>query len=586
MPRLLSPCPICEKPLVLKGECLIGSDVFREYKCGHSFYEQITDVAKLGGNPKIRFTKSLNEKKEAFPFQVEGLEFIAKSGYNCLIADPMGLGKTIQALLAARNGGFKRILVLCKASCGYQWFEESKEWYSQDLWSAFLINGTKSFIPPGFGVYIMSMDTMSRFVNNKEKFRELKDLDFDMLIVDECHSFKNPDSARSQALVAFLQDISHTEIDRVLRLNCPMCRHSWTETAKIKINLRDNKSSATMRHYTHCNKCASSFSQSAQKDVLDETERKKLGLILLSGTPIKNRADEYFIPLNLLRPGVFTSLTQFRRQWLQQDPYSGKYNRFLPYKFDEFEYQTRNFIIRREKNQVLSLPPFRRSFETILIEDPQAKTAYNKEVTNLVNAGLCPNLAWLDIQEHFMTLKRIIGMAKVPFAIEYVDVFLDTVEEEKIAIGIHHDAVRDALYYAFQERGFNPLKLSGEDNPEKKNQVVKEFTNNPQRRILIVNSIAGGVGLNLQACNNLLGLEREWNAADEEQVEGRFNRPGQTRPVLAEWMNAKGTIDTLYSHPMIEDKRNICGETLDKWDIRGNKDALRDLVDQLGSHKL
>ena len=585
MPRLLSPCPICEKPLILKGETAIGQEIFREYKCGHAFYE-IPDPPAQPGSENPVYTKSLNEKKEAFPFQVEGLEFVAKSNYNCLIADPMGLGKTIQALLAARNGGFKRILVLCKASCGYQWFEESKEWFANGIWSAFLINGTKAFVPPGFQVYIMSMDTMSRFVNNKEKFKELKALDFDMLIVDECHSFKNPDSARSQALVAFLQDISHTEIDRVLRLNCPMCRHSWTETAKIKINLRDSKSPATVRHYTQCPQCGGSLAQSAQKDVLETEDRKKLGLILLSGTPIKNRADEYFIPLNLLRPGVFTSLTQFRRQWLQQDPYSGKYNRFLPYKFDEFEYQTRNFIIRREKNQVLSLPPFRRSFETILIEDPRAKAAYNKEVTNLVNAGLRPNLAWLDIQEHFMTLKRIIGMAKVPFAIEYVDLFLDTVEKEKIVIGIHHDAVRDNLYLAFQERGFNPLKLSGEDNAEKKNQIAKEFTNNPQRRILIVNTLAGGVGLNLQVANNLLGLEREWNAADEEQLEGRLTRPGQTLPVLAEWMNAKGTIDTLYSHPMIEDKRNICGETLDKWDIRGNKDALRDLVDQLGSHKL
>ena len=582
MPRLLSPCPICEKPLVLKGECAIGAEVFREYKCGHAFYEQETSVAEQGG---IRFTKSLNEKKEAFPFQVEGLEFIAKSGYNCLIADPMGLGKTIQALLAARNGGFKRILVLCKASCGYQWFEESKEWYSQDLWSAFLISGTKSFIPPGFSVYIMSMDTMSRFVNNKEKFKEIKALDFDMLIVDECHSFKNPDSARSQALVAFLQDISHTEIDRVLRLNCPMCRHSWTETAKIKINLRYNESSATMRHYTHCNKCASSFSQSAQKDVLDETERKKLGLILLSGTPIKNRADEYFIPLNLLRPGVFTSLTQFRRQWLQQDPYSGKYNRFLPYKFDEFEYQTRNFIIRREKNQVLSLPPFRRAFETILIDDPKIKLAYNQELAKLAYNAAKSNLSFFDVQENLMTLRRITGMAKTQFAIEYVDVFLDTVEKEKIAIGVHHEGVRDRLYYALQERGFNPLKLSGEDNAERKNQIVQDFTRDPQKRVLVVNMLAGGVGLNLQVCNNVLILERQWNAADEEQFEGRFHRQGQVAPVLAEYMIAKGTIDEYFS-ALVENKRQVCGETLDGWDFMSDSNALRDLVDQTVSHKL
>jgi SNF2 family DNA or RNA helicase len=582
--RLLTPCPLCTKPLELKSQVSVGAESLNTYKCGHSFIEETNLVDLLNETTKKNYA-SLTGKKSAFPFQVEGVDFVEKSGYNCLIADPMGLGKTIQAFLAAREGGFKRILVLCKASCGYQWFEESKEWYAQGLWSAFLVKGTSSFLPPSFNVYIMSMDTMSRYAKNKDKFKELKSLDFDLIIVDECHSFKNPESSRSQALVAFLQDISHTEIDRVLRLNCPMCRHTWTENTKIKINLRDAKSSATSNHATSCPQCAAYIRQAVQKDVLETDDRKKLGLILLSGTPIKNRADEYFIPLNLLRPSSFTSLTQFRRTWLQQDPYSGKYNRFLPYKYDEFEYMTRNFIIRREKNSVLSLPEFRRAFETIFIEDPAVKLAYNKELANLSHLMGKANLNFFDVQENLMTLRRITGMAKTTFAIEYVDTFLDTVENEKIAIGIHHESVRDRLYYELQERGFNPLKLSGEDSAERKNQIVQTFTKDPQKRVLIVNMLAGGVGLNLQVCNNVLVLERQWNAADEEQFEGRFHRQGQPLPVLAEYMIAKGTIDEYFSN-LVESKRQICGESLDGWDFTSDRESLRDLVAETVSHKL
>ena len=184
-----------------------------------------------------------------------------------------------------------------------------------------------------------------------------------------------------------------------------------------------------------------------------------------------------------------------------------------------------------------------------------------------------------------MTLRRITGMAKVSFATEYVDVFLDTTEGEKIAIGVHHEAVRDNLYYAFKERGFNPLKLSGEDTAERKEWVRKEFCERPERRVLIVNILAGGVGLNLQACNNVLVLERQWNAADEEQFEGRFNRQGQKLPVLAEYMLAEGTIDEYFS-AMVEKKRMICGETLDGWDFTSDKNALRDLVEQTVAKKL
>lgn len=584
--RLLTPCPACEKPLELKSSVSIGTEFLNTYKCGHTFVEESQgEASRLGGKESLTL-ESLDGKKKAFDFQADGIQFVIDSGFNCLIADPMGLGKTIQSLLAARNGGFKKILVLCKASCTYQWFEESKEWYSHDMWSAWIIKGTKDFIPPGFQCYIMSMDTMSRIVNKKEKFHELKNLGFDLLIVDECHSFKNPDSSRSQALVAFLSDISHTEIDRMIRFNCPMCRETWTDTAKVKINLRGNTSSARLSHHSICPQCQAYCISGAQKDVVDERERPKLGLILLSGTPIKNRADEYFIPLNLLAPQRYTSLTQFRRYYLKQDPYNGKWNRFDNYMYEQFQKETSKFIIRREKNGVLSLPPFRRTFETVYIDDPAVKIAYNKELANLAAAaGAKANLSFYDIQENLMTLRRIIGVAKCSFAIEYVDTFLDTTEDEKIAIGVHHEAVRDRLFYELQERGFNPLKLSGEDSAERKNTIVKQFTNDPQKRVLIVNMVAGGVGLNLQVCNNILVLERQWNAADEEQFEGRFNRQGQSRPVLAEYMITKGTIDEYFSN-LVESKRQICGETLGDWGFTSDPNALRDLVDATVAHRL
>lgn len=580
--RLLTPCPLCDKPLELRSECLVGPQTLRTYKCGHAFAEtQETKVSQT-----LDDCKSLDGKKEAFDYQKEGVTFGIESGYNCLIADPMGLGKTIQSLLIARNSKFQRILVLSRASCTYQWFEESKEWYSGSLWSAFIVKGAANFIPPGFSIYIMSMDTLRSWTSKKDKMKELQSLGIDLVIVDECHSFKNPESARTQALVSFLAEISHTEIERPIRLSCTMCQHVWKETTKIKINLRDKASQAVARHYTVCPQCKANVISGADKTVLDDTDNeRRMGLILLSGTPIKNRADEYFIPLNLLKPQVFNSQTSFRRMWLEQDPYSGKYNRFKPWKFDEFEAVTRKFIIRRDKNKVLSLPPFRRTFEHIFIEDPKIKLAYNKALADLAANSSKANLSFFDVQESLMTLRRITGAAKIQFATEYVDTFLDTVEDEKIAIGVHHEAVRDGLYYNLSERGFSPLKLSGEDSAERKNQIVQTFTKDSTKRVLIVNMLAGGVGLNLQTCNNILILERQWSAADEEQFEGRFNRQGQTKPVLAEYMIAKGTIDEYFS-ALVEEKRKICGETLDGWDLAGDSNALRDLVDRTVANRL
>jgi SNF2 family DNA or RNA helicase len=78
---------------------------------------------------------------------------------------------------------------------------------------------------------------------------------------------------------------------------------------------------------------------------------------------------------------------------------------------------------------------------------------------------------------------------------------------------------------------------------------------------LIINELAGGVGLNLQCCANALVLERQWNAADEEQFESRFHRDGQTYPVQATYMMATGTIDEWFDE-MVEEKQKIFGATV------------------------
>lgn len=381
--KLQSNCSICGKPLTLASECKMGEGWFRSYKCGHAFFETQAAPAPPEGNLADRNYKACFNGKRAFPFQEEGIEFIFRSNFNCLVADPMGLGKTIQVLIAAREAKladgtprFKTILAVVKSATTWQWLSEGKEWYDPAILSIFMIQGTKGFIPPGFRLYILSMDTLSRFMKTPTGLAVLKSLGVDLVIVDECHSFKNPESARSQALVAFLQDIGKTEIEREITLVCNLCRTGgdiaeplalakfdpekfagvWTETAKIKYDIRTNRSGTlSYRHVSQCPKCSSRVSVYQDRLVLDERERNK-GLVMLSGTPIKNRAEEYFVPLNLLRPDIFTNLASFRRNWLIQDD-KGKWSRIAPWKLEQFKELTKDFIIRREKNEVLSLPP-------------------------------------------------------------------------------------------------------------------------------------------------------------------------------------------------------------------------------------
>ena len=590
MAKLSAACSVCAKPLALASEARVCEGWYRTYKCGHAFFE--TPSANDDGNFANINYQSCTKSKAAFDFQKDGVRFmmdaLSQSG-GVLCADPMGLGKTIQAALVARESTlpdgtpkYKSILTVVKSATTYQWFAESKEWFDAGLWSVFMIQGTKGFIPPGFRMYILSMDTFSRFMKTPALAQVLKSFCIDLVIVDECHSFKNPDSARSQALVAFLQDISQTEISRDFILSCIMCGERWSETVKIKINCRNKQSGIQYRHATTCPKCKSRVVQyQDQMIVLDDKERTK-GLILLSGTPIKNRAEEYFIPLNLMRPDIFTSLLSFRRQWLTQDE-NGKWNRIAPWRLEAFREVTADFIIRREKNEVLSLPAFRRTFDKIGIEGEEFKTAYNAALDALQErvdalAAEGKEMSFFEVEANLMSLRRIVGLAKVPAAIEYVEEFLESTENEKIAIGIHHISVRDNLYFALKQKGIRVIKLSGEDSAERKDQILKEFARDPELRVIIINMIAGGVGLNIQVANNILTIERQWNAADEEQFEGRFHRQGQLLSVHNSYMIAEGIpIEDKFS-AMVEDKRKLCAEALDRWDFCQDKGAVRDIV--------
>mgnify|MGYP003673827055 FL=1 len=74
------------------------------------------------------------------PYQAVGVEFLtfAKKG---LLADDMGLGKSIQAIKAAMSVPAEKVLVLCPASLKWKWADEFKKHFNID---AVVVSGTKA----------------------------------------------------------------------------------------------------------------------------------------------------------------------------------------------------------------------------------------------------------------------------------------------------------------------------------------------------------------------------------------------------------------------------------------------------------
>ncbi len=541
--KLTHTCKSCNKPVrSIIGEFPMGSLIMYAWDCGHTelreklnlnSLQESQTLAEPNGNLiplKAEGTESsetpvktldtsyysLDSEKCAYDFQISGVEFVENSGFNALIADSMGLGKTIQALITLKRNKVHLCptLIIVKSTIIFQWAKELKIWASNHPFGVMPILNRDQIIP-GFGAYIISRDLLGR----RGVLEKLLTLNLKSIIIDECHAFKDPSATRTKALIKLI----------------------------------------TLGHIKY--------------------------KIALSGTPIKNRADEYFTILNLLAPEYFSSLDRFKRRWLIPNE-KGVYTRINPYYINDFHDLTSRWIIRREKSEVLkNLPPLTRDYQLVEIEDETIKNTYNSQVNlfnNFLNSGekidAVSLLGWLA------KFRAITGQAKAQAGLDFVAEHLDSTDES-IAVGIQHHSVRDTLYYVLDAAGYSVLKLSGEDNAYAKDRIVTRF-NNGESRVLVINMIAGGEGLNLQSCANALILERQWNSADEEQFEGRFHRNGQVNAVKCTYMIAAGTIDEFF-HDMVLRKRQILGETLSRdWTFTDDASSIKELTEKVRYSKI
>jgi SNF2 family DNA or RNA helicase len=540
--KITESCSVCGKPLVMLSSEVMTHGSIVKYRCGHAFFvDEVKDLSETDGelsDAELRKPHVLENPPEgqeapatvakyasvkgaftAYEYQKNGLDFAKKTGFKCLIADAMGLGKTIQALLAIREADEYPVVCVVKSATIFQWQREAIRWGIADAEETVLpIVKNTGFIPSGFKIYLVSMDMLARKpkASKLAVWEKLAALGPKMIILDECQLFKDESSKRTIAMIKLIQ------------------------TANIQKR------------------------------------------ILLSGTPIKNRADEYFVALNLIAPHYFTSKAKFCQNWLVANE-KGAYTRIAPWQLPQFKAMTANFILRREKSEVLlDLPSLSRHTTALAVDDEDVKDSYNKELDLFANAMNSGAMSSMDILGWLTKMRHLTAQAKLPAAIDVIKEFLENTDEcEKITIGIHHKDIRDTLMIALAD--YNPLKLSGEDSATQKDNIVEEFKK-PHRRVLICNILAGGVGLNIQHCANAAILERQWNSADEEQFESRFHRNGQTRGVVIDYLIAHGTIDQFFSE-MVDAKRRMFGETM-TYNLAADSDTMRDLAEQVIANRL
>jgi len=89
----------------------------------------------------------------------------------------------------------------------------------------------------------------------------------------------------------------------------------------------------------------------------------------------------------------------------------------------------------------------------------------------------------------------------------------------------------DEIKELLSRKGFESRLYSGKLSVKQRDQVLKDFLEEGGPTILIVQIMAGGVGLNLQNFSNVFILSPDWNPCNEIQAISRAHRYGQSKKV-------------------------------------------------------
>lgn len=436
-------------------------------------------------------------KIEPYPYQREGICF-GLNKKKLLIGDEPGLGKTLQSIGIVDTANAYPALVICPSSLKINWQREFEKF--TDKKALVLDNATRTAWP-----YFLQMGMFHVAIVNYESLRKYFVWDINS---SDRRSFRLKNVVFNDAIKVFRSVI----IDESHRVKDP----------------------------------------SAQQTIFTRgiVEGKDFR-ILLSGTPVVNRAEDLVSQLSIMgRLQEFGGRAKFLADYGENENLDDLSRRLYGC-----------CMIRREKAKVLTqLPDKTRTDLYVDISNSeeyrlaQADLAeYLRRYTECTDRDIRRKMR-MEALVKFMTLRALSAKGKVKQAIDFIRVFLDS-GKPLILFCSYHEIV-DELCKAFPKA----VRVTGRDNATTKQAAVDAFQKG-DAKLIICSIKAAGVGLTLTASSNVAFVEFPWTYADCCQCEDRAHRIGQRDNVTCYYLIGRGTIDTVL-YNIIHRKKSIANQIM------------------------
>ena len=505
-------------------------------------------------------------RRPLYGFQTDAVNRIADLDGNCILALPIGTGKTTVAIAYGETLAGPKLVVVPK-SVQQQWADEILILTGK---VAHVVCGKK---PQRRALFLAAANfdwTIITYEQARELKTDLPTIPFALLVADEAQYLKNPLAQRTKAVLGEL----HRRTVAENKARATDDRRQWLWVGGVQ----------SPKH------------------------------LMLSGTPMLSRPIELYPLLHSVGPKEWYNATEYKDTYCGKQVFNVNDERYhvggandafrlrpgqdWPKRqvttfngasnVEELHGKLRGYYHRVKLADALPDMPeltkvdtkvelnatARKDYDTILSDFPRWLAAQGKseeEIARTMRAQALAKIGELrqctiadkveQIAEALDTILEGWGIAMPAGAEQCAPRARSAEEAEGRESVLVFSTFREPL--AALKRRYGPLctLITGGENSAQREEAKRAFQSG-EVPILLLTHGAGGVGLNLQRARIVFLLNEEWTPSANEQAIGRAHRNGQKNGVVAYTMLAHETVDEAI-HEALALKAEVIAQVLD-----------------------
>ncbi|KAF7047586.1 hypothetical protein CFC21_056494 [Triticum aestivum] len=441
-------------------------------------------------------------------YQIKGVKWLIslwQNGLNGILADQMGLGKTIQtiAFLAhlKGNGLHGPYMVIAPLSTLSNWLNELTR-FAPSI-NGLIYHGDKvartelrrkhmpKIVGPDFPIIITSYE-MAMF---DAKF--LANYKWKYVVVDEGHRLKN-------TKCKLLRELRRIPMDNKLLLTGTPLQNNLAELWSLLNFILPDIFSSHEEFESWFD-----FSGKADEELEEETDEKKRVLVVSKLHSIlrpfllrRMKEDvEHMLPRKK-EIIIYANMTEHQKQ-IQ--------SHLIEQTFDDYLHESADIVLRR----------------------PGIKTKLNNLLIQLRKNCGHPDLfhSAFDSNSLYPPVDKLLEQCG---KFQLLDRLLNALikRNHKVLIFSQWTKILDILDYYLSEKGLKVCRIDGSVNLEVRRSQIAAFNDlNSGMNVFILSTRAGGLGINLTSADTCILYDSDWNPQMDLQAMDRCHRIGQTQPV-------------------------------------------------------